>query len=84
MTEWVRVEDRLPYSYQYVLVCQIGSPGGYPSPVSIARKPDEENEWEFLSCNDDGSGVGAFADIEWPLEVFEITHWMPLPHPPEL
>lgn len=32
---------------------------------------------------EDLSGFGVYQDIEWPVEVESITHWLPIPKSPK-
>ena len=68
--KWVKVKDRLPKEYQYVLVCD---------------ESDEINDWEspiayavFAPC---GKGC-CEPDFEIKTSNYldNITHWMPLPN----
>jgi hypothetical protein len=47
--------------------------------MAIARIVNMIGTWEFLG----EGGVGAWMDIEYSMEREDITHWMPLPKPPE-
>jgi len=51
-----------------------------PSPMTIARWNTEK--WETL-CNENENNACACGDLFWATESEEITHWMPLPKPPE-
>jgi len=77
--EWISVKDRLPDPYQYVLVFS-KKQGGEPSPLSIARQ--FKTIWEMMSTEDESNAV-ACGDLTWYMDAHEITHWMPLPKPPE-
>jgi len=79
MSEWISVKDRLPYLYDFVLVFADNKGTNEPRPVAIARLVHEYDVWELLGnlC------VGAYHDIEYSMDRWEITHWMPLPPPPK-
>jgi len=78
--EWINFKDKQPNIYDFVLVFSLQE-GSEPYSVSIARLTDDG--WEFLAAYNDGSGIGAFTDLEWPASSENITHWMPLPLPPQ-
>lgn len=63
--EWIPVSDRLPNSFESVLVCM---PGESPFPLVHEGFINDEGEWysnHFMRDADD------------------VTHWMPIPEPPE-
>jgi hypothetical protein len=72
MTEWISVKDRLPKKLECVLITWDGlqfQPHAYFD--------HEKNKWQdVIEVIYDGEEV-----IDDPLR--EITHWMPLPNPPE-
>lgn len=76
--EWIRVKDKLPYDYEYVLVFS-KKEGTEPSPLSIARQ--FKGKWEMMNTEEQSNAV-ACGDLTWGMEADEITHWMPLPEPP--
>ena len=81
MSEWIKVTEKLPDIYDYVLVL-CSCPGqDEPQPVGIARlvPDDEEKKWELLHEDEGGDGTGAFQDIEYYMTKSYITHWMPIP-----
>lgn len=75
MSEWISVKDRLPETYgDYIVVaCDEGCPYGegiwYSTVVVVADYYDGCWTWEQGSTEYDLSGL--------------VTHWMPLPKPPE-
>ena len=73
--EWIRVKDRLPDIYDFVLVFANNIGTNEPRPIAIARIVNNLGNWYFLGTCD----LGAYMDIEYEIETNEITHWMPLP-----
>lgn len=77
--EWISIEDRLPYLYDFVLVCANYKGTNEPKPIAIARIVDDCGcIWDLLGFLE----VGAYMDIEYGIDRYCITHWMPLPKPP--
>ena len=76
--KWISVKDRLPDAYTFVLVCANFQGTGEPKPINISRFA--LTKWEFLSGHEE---VGAWSDIEYGMDINDITHWMPLPKSPE-
>lgn len=68
--EWISVKDRLPEFYDWVLVA-VESVAGPSIIVTAYRnrlvKMEDWHWWWF----------------GYPSEIGEVTHWMPLPPPPE-
>jgi hypothetical protein len=79
---WKECKNEFPCIYDFVLVCTKNKGTNEPKPISIARI-DANNQWEF--CNEEPCMpcYGAYMDIEYPMNIDEITHWMPLPNPPK-
>lgn len=77
---WISVKNKLPESFEYILVCALNSGTYEPGYISIARYC--EGHWEMLS-NDAENNAVASGDFAWFIIAEEITHWMPLPKPPE-
>ncbi len=48
----------------------------------ISVKLDSNGEWEFCNQALCMPNYGAYLDIEYHIDIDEITHWMPLPDPP--
>lgn len=80
MSEWINVNDKLPQAYVYCLVSAIESKTGDVTTISIARH--NTKDWEMLS-NEPESNAVAMVDLTWFMYPCEITHWMPLPTPPD-
>jgi len=85
MTEWIKCADKMPYDYDWVLVCRLAKGTGEPSFISIATYRDGM----FLFDCDQQSGdqlmhyaTSYWMDVRDHLESDEITHWMPLPEAP--
>lgn len=81
---WISVKDKLPLPYDWVLVFASTNGTNEPNPMTLARLIPGHTIWEFLYEYADTSGAGVYQDLEWPVKMDEITHWMPLPNPPEL
>lgn len=79
--EWIRVKDRLPEIYDFVLVFSNNPGTNEPRPIAIARYNSEN--WEFLGHSGLDWACGAYQDIEYHIDGLDITHWMPLPEPPK-
>jgi hypothetical protein len=77
---WISVKDKLPDLYDFVLTYSQMPGTGEPSPITIARWNSEK--WETL-CDDEENNACACGDLFWATDSTEITHWMPLPKPPE-
>lgn len=77
--EWISVEDGLPKLYDFVLVLAYNKSTGEPRPIAIARLVSEYSIWDMLGNLE----VGAYQDIEYAMDRYDITHWMPLPKPPD-
>lgn len=86
MSEWISVKDRLPEKGQIVLVHQIYSWEKFEkgAAVTIGRLCQSDYpHWEFQHYRPDfRSGTLLDNDIICPGNEY-VTHWMPLPEPPE-
>ena len=82
MMEWIKCSDRLPNPYDFVLVFATTKGSCEPNPITLSRLIPGGTIWEFLYDYPDTSGAGVYQDLEWPVEMEDITHWMPLPKPP--
>lgn len=77
MSEWISVKDRLPKKYVEVLVC-----------VEVYLDSDDGQGFEkkrFVNtdCLIKKTNNGMTWAITGGTEGFTVTHWMPLPEPPE-
>lgn len=79
MTNWIRVKDGLPKSdKEIVLTIRFNDINEYSHPYTA----EEAMQISFYSS-------GKWWDEAWPEDVKEdniipnVTHWMPLPEPPE-
>lgn len=67
MSEWISVKNRVPKSYEVVLVCNIDS-------------KVKSNRWVCAGqINNEGYWCNQFDDSDH----ITVTHWMPLPEPPK-
>lgn len=68
MSNWIRVEDRLPESHELVL----------------ANGIEFLHPKNFILFYDRNDSKWKFNIIPFPKDFpFEVTHWMPLPNPPK-
>ncbi|EPV8688296.1 DUF551 domain-containing protein [Pseudomonas aeruginosa] len=67
MSEWIKVEDRMPTPNQTVLAYRKGKKASH-GPFFVVAKNREIHPWEYL----DGDTCR-----------MNVTHWMPLPAPPQ-
>ncbi len=65
--------------YDFVLVFANSLGTNEPRPISIGRI-SSKGIWVLLGKCD----LGAYMDIEYPIESEEITHWMPFPKLPDI
>ncbi len=79
MTKWINTQDRFPNEYIFVLVYEFRSKDE-PCPISIARW--EGDCWNGLGENCDETN-SYWSDLFTAIDWSKITHWMPLPQPPE-
>lgn len=75
--EWISVKDKLSEIYDFVIVYAQMQGQGEPCPMAIARFNGKQ--WELLGDLE----VGAWQDIEYGIDIEDISHWMPLPKLPE-
>lgn len=66
---WISCSERLPEIFEHVLIIYLGFEG--EKYITIAYMDDEENACDWCS--------------DWNGDVIDakVTHWMPLPEPPE-
>ena len=85
--EWVSVDDRLPESEQYVILCtrETETYGKHHEKKKIYRNIYmgyfDGNEWLTIYCY--GSEYIFRMNKKYPNETIEVTHWMPLPPLPK-
>jgi hypothetical protein len=88
MNEWIKCSERMPELYDFVLVCANFQGTGKTKPIQIARRTFYNNEdskieyWDFCGwiCSEID---GACMDLVYPMARNDITHWLPLPKPPQ-
>jgi len=78
--EWISVKDKLPELYDFVLVFADNQGTNEPKPFSIARW--ESEKWEFINHSPLMPNYGAYMEMEYNMDSEDVTHWMPLPQPP--
>ncbi len=67
--EWISVKDKLPPENESVLVVVHGYRRGF-EPISLVEISSYSHDFDFI-----------FDDL--PISRIDVTHWMPLPEPPE-
>ena len=79
MSEWVKVEERLPENRQEVIAY---APRFFPPVFAVQY-------FNTGRVSDDGRLLGLDPEFQWcdgafdtPAVGEEITHWMPMPEPP--
>ena len=81
--KWIKCSERMPEIYQFVLVCD--SPQGHGEPRCISIFRNNGNRWECPSDDpyDETLCAATFSDMEYVIDIRKLTHWMPLPKPPQ-
>ena len=85
--EWISVKDRLPDQEQDVILCtrEIETYGKHHEKKKIYRNIYmgyfDGDEWLTSYCH--GCEYIFRMNEKYPNETIEVTHWMPLPDPPE-
>ena len=69
--EWISVKDRLPEFGKKVLVCDVDA------------EPDIANDIHMFCLWHDEDGHYWTDGDEWVIDFENVSHWMPLPEPPE-
>lgn len=81
MSEWIKCSERLPEVDEYVLIRQ-----RYTRDTMISRIA-QWGYWveqcENLVVNGDATASLDICMVKSPSEYERVTHWMPLPQPPE-
>ena len=71
MKEWISVEERLPEPFEVVLI-HADTEGEDRHYITIGQFCDTTGSWED------------FVSVDFEFNEYEnVTHWMPLPAPPE-
>lgn len=73
---WIPVDEKKPEPYETVIV-SVATRNGYEEPVSFETLAAYERRTDVWEDGLDGSPVTK-ADYE------HVTHWMPMPEPPEV
>lgn len=74
--QWIPVDKKKPEPYETVIV-SIATRNGYEEPISLETLASYERRTDVWQDGLDGSPVTK-ADFE------RVTHWMPMPEPPEV
>lgn len=69
MSEWISVEDRLP-EFDIEVLCFMKSYDGITGSAVLSHCNESDEVWKINGC--------PFNEMVW-----DVTHWMPLPPPPE-
>jgi hypothetical protein len=85
MSEWISVKDRLPEPtdnsvYKFsdaVLICVKGTQDQYVA--TLWTSPHSSQEWEVMSVYRSDTCESCTDRLDFN----QVTHWMPLPEPPE-
>ena len=81
MSEWISVEDELPSeNYSHVLVYCKG--GNIEKTYCIRNRDDAKSYFEGSYTRSNQGKWSACFKICWEYG-YTVTHWMPLPKPPE-
>jgi hypothetical protein len=76
---WIKCSERMPDLYQWVLVCNSPKGAGEPRCINIWRW--DGTDWDSINVGHVNSPT--FSDITYDLYTDQVTHWMPLPKPPD-
>ena len=79
--KWISIKERLPDTYNYVIVFADNQGTNEPKPYSIAMW--EGDKWHFINHNDLFPNYGACLDIGYNMDSDDVTHWMLLPAGPK-
>ena len=74
--KWISIKDRLPEKDGTVIIC-------FRQNGTIHVTSAEWESWDGRFWNDRGRLISPTEAIDPTSPTYEITHWMPLPEPPE-
>lgn len=78
--KWISIK-KLPALYENVLVFSNNNGTDEPKPYSIAKWMGDN--WDFINHCLLMPNYGVSLHVEYTINSDDITHWMPLPKPPE-
>ena len=77
MNEWIKVSDKLPERYDWVLVSHAKD----YAPITMARHTGEQ--WEFFYSYSDSVDGAYCGDAMVPISLDQIIYWMKIPKSPK-
>ena len=77
MSEWINIKDKLPEKHQKVIIADVGHGEIYSVAGAIYINDG------YFSVDDSGLEAKNFDGGACIILDMDITHWMPLPKPPE-
>lgn len=73
MGEWIKCSEQMPEPDVWVLICNVQLGGVDMGIYRNDEYLEDDEHWQ----NEQGEPIEAYSS--WP-----VTHWMPLPEPPEV
>lgn len=77
--KWIKISDKSPDLFNFVLVLFNDKSQAL---IGVALRNKEE-EWEFYNKYPLVTDYIKWLKVEYKMKSENITHWMPLPQPPE-